>query len=84
MARRLKLSRLSSDAVAALVEGMSGAGAQAAGLARRLYLETEGNPFYLIQTIRALFEQGVLRLKTTRGRATLKRWDRAHSRCRRV
>ncbi|MGE5603851.1 MAG: ATP-binding protein, partial [Nitrososphaerales archaeon] len=63
LARRLALSRLSSQAVAELVDRMSGAGVRAAPLAHRLYLETEGNPFYLIQTIRALFEQGALRIE---------------------
>ena len=32
-------------------------------LADRLYRETEGNPFYLIQTVKALFEQGAIRVE---------------------
>ena len=63
LARRLQLSRLSAAAVAALIGQISGAGEAAGPLAERLYQETEGNPFYLIQTVKALFEAGAIRVE---------------------
>ena len=63
LARRLQLSRLSAAAVAALIGRLSGAGEAAGPLAERLYRETEGNPFYLIQTVKALFEAGAIRVE---------------------
>jgi DNA-binding SARP family transcriptional activator/predicted ATPase len=61
LARRLSLFPLSAAAVASLIEQVSGAGEAAQPLAERLYRETEGNPFYLIQTLKALFEAGTIR-----------------------
>ena len=63
LARRLGLSRLSAAAVASLIDQLSGDGEAAAPLADRLYRETEGNPFYLIETVKALFEQGDIRVE---------------------
>jgi DNA-binding SARP family transcriptional activator/predicted ATPase len=63
IARRLVLSRLSAAAVAALISQLSGEDESAAPLADRLYRETEGNPFYLIETIKALFEEGAIRVE---------------------
>ncbi len=63
LARRLELACLSADAVASLIGRMSGEGEAARPLADRLYRETEGNPFYLIQTLKALFEQGAIRME---------------------
>ncbi len=63
LARRLSLSPLSAAAVAELIGQMSGQGEAAAPLAERLHRETEGNPFYLIETIKALFEQGAIRVE---------------------
>jgi DNA-binding SARP family transcriptional activator len=63
LTRRLHLSRLSAAAVAALIDHLSGAGEAAQPLAARLFQETEGNPFYLIQTIKALFEQGAIQVE---------------------
>jgi DNA-binding SARP family transcriptional activator/tetratricopeptide (TPR) repeat protein len=63
LARRLSLSRLSAVAVASLIGQLSGEGEAAAPLADRLYRETEGNPFYLIETVKALFEQGAIRVE---------------------
>ncbi|MDH4208284.1 MAG: ABC transporter substrate-binding protein, partial [Anaerolineae bacterium] len=57
------VSRLSSEAVEAVVAEMSGAGDAVLPLARRLYRETEGNPFFLIETIRGLFDTGSLCLE---------------------
>jgi oligopeptide transport system substrate-binding protein len=42
---------------------MSGAGEAVAPLAERLHRETEGNPFFLIETVKALFEMGRIRLE---------------------
>ncbi len=48
-------------AVAALIGQLAGDG-DFARLAGRLYQETEGNPFFLIETLKALFEQGAIRV----------------------
>ena len=42
---------------------MSGAGDEVLPLAKRLYRETEGNPFFLIETIRGLFDTGSICLE---------------------
>ncbi|UCG23946.1 MAG: AAA family ATPase, partial [Chloroflexota bacterium] len=63
LAMRLQLPRLSEDAVRALITRMSGDGAVAEPLVTRLYQETEGNPFFLIETLKELFEQGAIRLE---------------------
>ena len=69
LARRLSLSPLSAAAVTALIGQLSGDSAAASPLAERLYRETEGNPFYLIETIKALFEQGAIRVEAGSWRA---------------
>ncbi len=69
LARRLHLSRLSAAAVASLIGQLSGEGEAAGPLADRLYRETEGNPFYLIETVKALFEQGAIRVEAGAWRA---------------
>ncbi len=69
LARRLSLSPLSAAAVASLIGQWSGQGSAAAPLAEHLYRETEGNPFYLIETIKALFEQGAIRVEAGSWRA---------------
>jgi DNA-binding SARP family transcriptional activator len=63
LARPLRLSRLSPEAVETLVVEMSGAGDAAVPLAKRLYQETEGNPFFLMEIVKALFETGVVQLQ---------------------
>ncbi|MBM4460682.1 MAG: hypothetical protein FJ011_23470, partial [Chloroflexi bacterium] len=63
LARRLQLSPLPAAAVASLIGQLSGQGKAAAPLAEHLYRETEGNPFYLIETVKALFEQGAIRVE---------------------
>lgn len=63
LARRLELAPLSAAAVAALLGQLAGDVAAAGLLAARLYRETEGNPFFLIETIKALFEQGAIRVE---------------------
>jgi tetratricopeptide (TPR) repeat protein len=57
------LARLSSADVEAMVMEMSGAGKGVVPLAGRLYQETEGNPFFLIEIVKALFEMGTVRLE---------------------
>ena len=69
LARRLHLPRLSAAAVASLIDRMSGDGSAIGPLAERLYRETEGNPFYLIETVKALFEQGAIRVEAGAWRA---------------
>jgi oligopeptide transport system substrate-binding protein len=64
LAESLCLSRLSSEATQALVVEMSGAGQEMLPLAGRLYQETEGNPFFLMQIVKALFESGVIHLES--------------------
>ncbi len=63
LARRLQLAPLSAAAVATLIGQLSGDGEAAGVLADQLYRETEGNPFYLIETVKALFEQGAIRVE---------------------
>ncbi len=63
LAESLQLSRLPPAAAEAMVVEMSGAGEAAIPLAERLYRETEGNPFFLIETAKSLFEMGVIRLE---------------------
>lgn len=59
----LKLACLSATAVQALIVEISHAGDAVIPLAKRLYAETEGNPFFLMETIQALFETGTLQSK---------------------
>jgi predicted ATPase len=59
----LHLARLSSADVEAMVVKMSGVGEAVAPLAGRLYQETEGNPFFLMEIVKALFEMGTVRLE---------------------
>jgi ABC-type transport system substrate-binding protein/DNA-binding SARP family transcriptional activator len=63
LVRSLDLSGLSLQAVELLLVEMSGSGQAVVPLARRLYEETEGNPFFLIETIKALFDAGLLSLE---------------------
>jgi ABC-type oligopeptide transport system substrate-binding subunit/DNA-binding SARP family transcriptional activator len=63
LCQSLCLSRLSPADGEAMVVEMSGAGEAVLPLARRLYQETEGNPFFLMEIVKALFETGVVRLE---------------------
>ncbi|MBC7261133.1 MAG: AAA family ATPase, partial [Chloroflexi bacterium] len=56
----LRLACLPPAAAQALIMEMSRVGDAVVPLAKRLYAETEGNPFFLIETVRALFETGAL------------------------
>ena len=62
-AERINLSRLSSTAVETLILELSGAGEAVLPLAKRLYRETEGNPFYLMEIVKTLFETQVIQMK---------------------
>lgn len=62
LVRTLELKGLSRQSVETLVTEMSGCGEAVAPLAQRLYEDTEGNPFFLIETIKALFEEKLIRL----------------------
>jgi ABC-type oligopeptide transport system substrate-binding subunit len=63
LAQLLRLPRLSPEALQAIVVEMSGAGEAVVPLARRLYRETEGNPFFLTEIVKALFEIDAVRLE---------------------
>ena len=63
LVRSLDLAGLSPQAVEALVVEMSGGGPAVLPLARRLYQEAEGNPFFLIEMVKALFEAGLVCLE---------------------
>jgi oligopeptide transport system substrate-binding protein len=63
LAQSLRLSRLPSEAVEELVLEMSGAGEAILPLAGRLAEETEGNPFFLMEIVKALFEMGTVRVE---------------------
>ncbi|RMF34265.1 MAG: hypothetical protein D6759_06080, partial [Chloroflexi bacterium] len=63
LARTCPLKPLSPEAVERLVVEMSGAGEAVIPLARRLYRESEGNPFFVIEMVKALFETGLIRLE---------------------
>ncbi len=64
----LHLQRLSPAGVMALVQAISGCGDEIFPLAQCLHRETEGNPFFLLETIRALFEAGSLQFQEGRWR----------------
>ncbi len=57
------LTPLSAEAVTALVTEMSGAGDAVLPLARRLYAETEGNPFFVMEMVKVLFALGLVHLE---------------------
>jgi oligopeptide transport system substrate-binding protein len=63
LVKNLRLSRLSPEAVEEMVVEMSGAGEAVVPLARRLFQETEGNPFFLTEIAKALFETGMIQLE---------------------
>jgi ABC-type oligopeptide transport system substrate-binding subunit/DNA-binding SARP family transcriptional activator len=62
----LRLSPLSVETVTAIVREMAGAGEEVRPLAERLYAETEGNPFFLHEIAKALFDMGSLWLEAGR------------------
>jgi ABC-type oligopeptide transport system substrate-binding subunit/tetratricopeptide (TPR) repeat protein len=56
----LELDRLSREAVEALLAELSGRGRSSIPLAHRLYHETQGNPFHVVETLKALIEEGLM------------------------
>ena len=56
----IRLAPLTEADVRQLIEEMSGSGDQVYPLAQWLYQETEGNPFYLMESVKALFEKGMI------------------------
>jgi oligopeptide transport system substrate-binding protein len=69
----LPLRRLSQEAVTAIVRGMAGAGEAVLPMAERLYEETEGNPLFLHEIIKALFDKGTLWLEAERWQGDFQR-----------
>jgi ABC-type oligopeptide transport system substrate-binding subunit/DNA-binding SARP family transcriptional activator len=63
LAQTMHLTRLSLAEVETMVVEMSGTGQAAVRLARRLYRETEGNPFFLIELVKALFQMEMIHLE---------------------
>ncbi|MCC6190233.1 MAG: AAA family ATPase [Anaerolineales bacterium] len=63
LAQVLPLERLSAAAVADWVRRQSGLGDAAAPLSTWLFQETLGNPFFMIETVRTLFETDHLRFE---------------------
>jgi DNA-binding SARP family transcriptional activator len=61
--RRIELAPLSADATAELVRRLSGT-ASGGVFAERLHRATLGNPFFLLETIRFLFDAGELDIDT--------------------
>lgn len=55
------LNRLSVQEVTELIRGLAGQTEGAIFFSQRLHQETDGNPFFLLETLRALFDQAVLR-----------------------
>lgn len=60
----LNLSRLTAKDAETLVAKMSGRRESIAPLAERLFQETEGNPFFLIELSKSLFENNVLGIES--------------------
>ena len=66
LAHLLPLPRLSQAVVETLVKEMSGGDEAVTPLAERLFHETEGNPFFLIEILKALFAEELIRLQGDR------------------
>ncbi|MFQ5435279.1 MAG: AAA family ATPase, partial [Anaerolineae bacterium] len=64
LATVLNLSRLAAGEVKTLVAEMSGRGEEIAPLAQRLFRETEGNPFFLVEICKTLFENKMLGMES--------------------
>ena len=62
LASTLQVSRLTQASVETWILEMAGVGETVRPLAHRLYEETEGNPFFVVEMIKALFEIGAVRL----------------------
>jgi ABC-type oligopeptide transport system substrate-binding subunit/DNA-binding SARP family transcriptional activator len=62
LSQTLLLLPLSSTATEQLVQTLSGLDKEIIPLAQGLYKETEGNPFFMVETLKALFEMGEIKL----------------------
>ncbi|MFV1948561.1 MAG: ABC transporter substrate-binding protein [Anaerolineales bacterium] len=62
LSQTLTLLPLSSTETEQLVRALSGLDEKIIPLARGLYQETEGNPFFIVETLKALFEMGEITL----------------------
>jgi len=58
--RRLALGRLTEYETSALVKEGLGVLSDARRFVSRIYRETEGNPLFIVETLRALYDEGVL------------------------
>jgi ABC-type oligopeptide transport system substrate-binding subunit/DNA-binding SARP family transcriptional activator len=76
IAHPMLLPSLSPEAVQELVMEMSGDGDSALPLAQRLYSETGGNPFFLMEIVKSLFEMGVISLREGRWQGEFMRISR--------
>lgn len=56
----IHLRRLTLEETTTMIRGMAGMTAGGKKFSRRIYRETEGNPFFIMEVIRSLFEEGVL------------------------
>jgi predicted ATPase len=57
---RIELDRLSPQATSDLIAAMLGLDESPSGLADRIYTESEGNPFFVEEILKALAEEGLL------------------------
>ena len=65
----INLQDLQCEDVETMLGEMSGIGDAAVPLARRLYQETEGNPFFLSEMIKGLFEKKIIQLEQGKWKA---------------
>jgi len=57
---RITLRRLTLEEVTMLIRELAGMESGGEIFSRRIYQETEGNPFFIFEVIRSLFEEGIL------------------------
>ncbi len=57
---RISLHRLTLEDVTTLIREMAGMESGGEKFSRRLYQDTEGNPFFIFEVVRSLLEEGVL------------------------
>jgi predicted ATPase/DNA-binding SARP family transcriptional activator len=57
---RITLRRLTLEAVTTLIREMAGMESGGEKFSHRIYQDTEGNPFFISEVIRSLFEEGIL------------------------
>jgi oligopeptide transport system substrate-binding protein len=71
--KSLRLMPLSETAVTGYIQEISGIGKEIIPLARQLHRATEGNPFFLMEIMKALFAGEVLRLEGNKWQGDFKR-----------